>query len=111
MFKNKYLKQLQDVQVRIRDCKIAIANLDAPEPRAIAIGIAVRKYIDSLTLRLKPDISKFFMVENEVYDYLRQLGEYFINIADYEKNKKTYTAELEQLQKEEHILKEKLGID
>lgn len=61
MFKHKYLKQLQDVQTQIRDCKAVIANLDAPEPRAIAIGSAVRKYIDSLTLGLKPDISKFFM--------------------------------------------------
>lgn len=111
MFKNKYLKQLRDVQTHIRDCKAVIANLDAPEPRSIAIGSATRKYIDSLTLGLKPNISKFFMGENEVYEYLRQLGEYFINIATYEETIKIYTEKLQQLQEKERSLKEKLGID
>lgn len=112
MFKNRYLKQLKDVQVRIKNCKAAIAALDPPEPLSIKVGRNVRAFIDALTYRLHPDLQKVFgTFEDETYDYLHQLGEYFINIADYEKKKKQYNQELGQLQIEEGCLKRKLGID
>ena len=112
MFKNKYLKQLKDVQAHIKNCKMSIAALDPPEPLFITVECNVRNFIDALTYRLHPDPQKLFRrFEDETYDYLHQLGEYFINIADYEKKKKQYNKELERLQIEEGCLKRKLGID
>ena len=49
MFKKIYLKKLQDVQARIRDCKTRIKELDPPEPKKIKIGSNVRQWINSLT--------------------------------------------------------------
>lgn len=112
MFKNKYLKQLKDVQARIKNCKAAIAELEPPIPFTTQIGHNIRGYIDSLTLKLHPDIRLAFRNwDDETYDYLYKLGEYFMNVADYEKKQKQYNQELGQFQAEENHLKRKLGID
>lgn len=117
MFKKIYLKQLQDVQARIRECKTRIKELDPPEPKNFKIGSNVRQWINSLTNRTKPSVDLLYKCcldyEEEVAtnDYLRQLGEYFINIADYNSKKDKYQLELALLSREEIDLKEKLGIE
>lgn len=116
MFKNKYLKQLQDIQAQIRNCKASIEKLTPPAPCTFKIGHHLVYWIEAIFLDRKPNISElcqneFRGRENETYDYLHELGEYFINIADYEKKKKQYDKELQQLQIEEGCLKRKLGID
>lgn len=112
MFKNKYLKQLQDVRAQIKNLKDSIDALNPPEPNSIKVGNNIRVFVDALTYRLHPDIQKVFRdCDNETYDYLYKIGEYFMNVAEYEKKQKQYNKELEQLQAEENHLKRKLGID
>lgn len=116
MFKNKYLKQLKDVQARIKDCKSSIAKLNPPAPCTFKIGHHLVCWLEALFLDLKPNISElcqkeFRGRENETYDYLHELGEYFINISDYYKQQKRYSIEIEQLLREERDIKTKLGID
>lgn len=46
-----------------------------------------------------------------MYDYLRQIGEFFINIADYNIKQEEYRRELKLLSQKEIELKELLGIE
>ena len=111
MFKCAYLKQLHNVQARMITCRAAIDTLSPPEPKDIKIVSNMRRYLDSIIYGLHPNLKAYFKDnENETLDYLRQLGEYFINVADYEKNRKAYNSELHQLLAEERALKKKLGI-
>lgn len=115
MFKRKYLKQLQDVQARITACKLYLIDLEPPEPNSIHMSMNMRHWLDSLTSRLSPGVDKLLSmthddVEEDTYKYIHQLGEFFINISDYYLENKKYTDELQQLQKEERVLKDKLGI-
>jgi hypothetical protein len=116
MFKKIYLKQLQDVQARIRECKTRIKELDPPEPKNFKIGSNVRQWINSLTNCTKPSVDLLYHCLDHkekvaTNNYLRQLGEYFINIADYNSKKDKYQLELALLSREEIDLKEKLGIE
>lgn len=116
MFKNKYLKQLQDVQTRIKDCKASLTNLNPPTPDSFNLGYDLYCWLGALLHGCKPNIDELFQMEFTEYedaqcDYLHKLGEYFMNISDYYKSKKEYEIEFARLLKEEHLLKEKLGID
>ena len=116
MFKNKYLKQLRDVQMQIKDCKDSIAKLAPPAPGSFKMGHHLSYWFEALFYGANPNVSELFRMqfkgfENETCAYLRSLGEYFVNIADYHKNQRIYTIELERLLKEERCLKEKLGIN
>ena len=112
MFKNKYLKQLQDVQTQIRNCKVAIAELDPPKPSMRKIETNVYYYLEALVQGWYPNIEMIHpQYTDDTYDYLYQLGEYLMNIADYEIKQRQYNTEIEKLQRKEVYLKEKLGID
>lgn len=114
MFKNKYLKQLQDVQAQIKNCKASIAKLNPPEPDSRKIENEILRWLERLMYGCRPDLAQLFSFsgfKGETCDYLRELGEYFINIADYYLEMKRYETELAQLQIKERSLKEKLGID
>jgi hypothetical protein len=112
MFKNKYLKQLQDVQARIKNCKASIAKLDPPKPGMRKIESNVYYYLEALVRGWYPNIEMIHpQYTDDTYDYLYQLGEYLMNIADYEIKQNQYNQELGQLQIEEGCLKRKLGID
>jgi hypothetical protein len=116
MFNKICLKRLQEVQARIKDCKTRIKELDPPEPKNFKIGSNVCQWINSLTNRTKPSVDLLYHCSDHeekvaTNDYLRQLGEYFINIADYNSKKDKYQLELALLLREEIDLKEKLGIE
>jgi prefoldin subunit 5 len=116
VFKNKYLKQLQGVQAQIKNCKASIAKLNPPKPDSHKIENEILCLLEKLMYGCHTDLAQLFEVrfsrlKGETCDYLRELGEYFINIADYDQEMKRYETELAQLQKEERRLKEKLGIE
>jgi hypothetical protein len=120
MFKKRLLYELQDVQARIRECKTRIKELDPPEPKTYQIGYHTRQWIDALTCKLHPSVDDLLCktvscVEEfdvtDVYDYLHQIGEFFINIADYNNKQEKYRRELKLLLQEEIKLKERLGIE
>lgn len=114
MFKNKHLKQLQDVQARIKNCKAFIANLKPPSPITLKTGKDVECWFKALFHQHDPAFRELFecyTLKSEVIDYLQTLGEYLINAADYYQKEIEYKAELEQLQKEERGIKSKLGIE
>jgi hypothetical protein len=115
MFKNKYLKQLQDVQARIKNCKELINKLSPPEPDSFRVGCDIYSWLCAMLHTDEPQVASFYDVfftgfDDSNCDYMRKLGEYLINFADYEKKKKEYTMEFERLHREERRLKEKLGI-
>lgn len=116
MFKNKYLKQLQDVQARIKNCTATITVLNPPEPDTVKIEMNVIDWLNSLISGIRPNVDplceySFRGFRPGTTDYLEKLGNYLINVAKYEKEKEFYKKELMQLQNEERLLKEKLGID
>lgn len=114
MFKNKYLTQLQYVQGCIARCKANVSNLKLPSPPTLTIGRDIDCWFHALFNQHGPAMSDLFesyTLKHESLDYLRTLGEYFVSITDYYQSEIKYNEELEQLQKEEHILKEKLGIN
>ncbi len=91
MFKKRFLKELQDVQARIRECKVRIKELDPPEPKTYRIGYCTHQWIEALTNGMKPSVDNLCDTINysiemdpmDIYDYLHQIGEFFINVADY----------------------------
>jgi hypothetical protein len=117
MFKNEYLKQLKEVQAKIRACQASIAKLNPPIPELSCVRYDVGNWI--LTLIQWGNISttmdalneQLLNFDKESIDYLRQLGEYFVNVSDYEREKREFEKELRRLREEEAHLKEKLGID
>ena len=116
MFKNKYITQLQYVQGQIRRCKAAIAKLNPPSPSSVNISREMKSWFEALFLQNNPSVSS--LIENignsftgNTLDYMSKLGEYFSSVADYCRDEQKCTEELRQLQEEERILKEKLGID
>ena len=116
MFKRKYLTCLQVVQGRITHCKASMARLKPPAPDSIDISRDMRRWLEMLFMQGDPSISSLIesvghSFTGSTLDYISKLGEYFSNFADYYRNEQKYKAELEQLQKEERILKNKLGID
>ena len=116
MFKNKYLKQLQCVQEDIRTCGENIYNLLPPKPVNEKIH---SKIMWTILDRNIFDVENFFASvlscakkknKDEVVEYLRTLGEYFVQISDVYFAEQKYKSELEQLLQEELRLKNKLGI-
>lgn len=109
MFKNKYLKQLQEVQAQIRSCTSNIAKVKMPTVNHhTAKGI-----MEHLQLAMEGAIGSDVFLKRNYYalSYLEELGNYFISIAKYERERQVYEEELNQLCKEERRLKEMLGID
>ena len=109
MFKRKYLKQLHDVQTRIRNCTATLAKLKMPTNRyneAKEITKALQ-----LAMGWFVDFDMFLKRNNYELNYLEELGNYFINISKYSREKFACNSELYQLREEERCLKEKLGID
>ena len=116
MFKNKYIKQLQGVQAQIKSCKASIRQLEPPSPSKFKMGHHLVYWLEALFVGYNPNIDEVFKLEfngleKETCDYLRELGEYFINISEYHNAKLKYDVELVKLQAEEHCLKTKLGIN
>lgn len=116
MFKTKYLKQLQNVQSSIKNCKASLTQLNPPQPDSHQMSKNMYQWLSELFWRNNPDTSLLFepgfaVLEDDACDYLHKLGEYFINSADYYKNMRRFKEELSRLQKEERLLKDKLGID
>lgn len=114
MFKNKYLKQLQDVQSRIKNHKATIANLKMPTP-SCKISRELCDWLEYISCgESSLDILEHMVIRKlnvETFEYLERLGNYFVNIADYERSKSIYNDELRCLKLKESRLKEKLGID
>ena len=114
MFKQKYLKQLQDVQTLIKGCKATRANLKPPSPPKFSIGKEIDGWFHALFRQYDPamkDLIESCILKDESIYYLRKLGEYFVNVAFYYEEETKYKEELERLQDEERRLKDKLGID
>ena len=116
MFKNKYLKQLQEVQAKINTCKARITELNPPEPCSESVSRSMRRWLDSLSYCLHPSVESLQQAalgddQIDTFKYIRQLGEYFVHIADYCYVSKSYQNELMWLQRQERNIKEKLGID
>lgn len=116
MFKTRYLKQLRSVQSSIKTCKASLAKLNPPQPDSYEMSNNMYQWISELFWRNKPDTSLLFepgfaVLEDDACEYLHKLGEYFINSADYYKEMRKYKKELVQLQEEERLLTDKLGID
>lgn len=116
MFKNKYLKQLQNIQAQIKKCKASIAELNPPQPDSREISRNLYHWLSSLFY--KNDLGaellydeKYIKFDGPACDYLHKLGEYFMNTADYYNARMKYDAELNSLRQKECLLKEKLGID
>lgn len=115
MFKNKYLKQLQEVQARIMECQASIEKLNLPQRNKTIKAGKLYDFFNALTLGVNPDVNWLLRDDNngEIADfckYLHELGEYLINLTDYIDAKKRYEEELIQLRKAESYLKDKLGI-
>lgn len=115
MFKYKYLNQLRNTQARIKTCKENIANIQPPPPYNCPIGKDVKDWFTALFWGQRPSLAGLVetshTLKHESLDYLRTLGKYMVNVADYYQLEQKYKAEIEQLQKEERLLKEKLDID
>ena len=116
MFKNKYLKQLQEVQAKIRSCKANLSSLKLPSPDSLDVTKEMKRWFELLFYQHDPAMSSLIdsLGDNftgNTLDYMKQLGEFFVNTAEYYKAEQRYKAELTQLQTEECRLKNKLGID
>ncbi len=117
MFENKYLKQLQAVQIQIKYCTANISNLNPPIPDSWRDIQVVCNWLETLMNGCDPNTAKsrLFRFSNSMgsdpFDYLSKLGQYFIDISHYYKEAEKYEEELRQLKIKEHKLKEKLGIN
>lgn len=115
MFQNKYLKQLQEVQAQIINCNENIEKLYVPTFSSNIEYKNISYLFDHLRYGgNNMDVDRFLggvSGDKEViYNYLRELGEYFINIVDYQNANERYHEELRQLREKECQLKNKLGI-
>lgn len=113
---NKLLGQLRIVQGRITFCQAVLASLRPPTPDSFEISKDMKRWLELLFLQHDPSVSSLIesagnSFRGNTLDYINKLGEYFVNFANYYRDKIKYDEELEQLQKEERLLKEKLGID
>lgn len=116
MFKNKYLKQLQDIQAQIKNCKANLAELKMPEPSFYIKTGHLYEFFCQLSVGITPNVHAFLTtMHNEDAErfckYLDSLGEYFLNISDYYAKEEVYQSELSKLKSKERNLKEKLGIE
>ena len=118
MFKHKDLKQLQEVQAQIKNLTANISNLKPPIPCSYWAKQSVCSWLIALVTGNDSDIReltssrRFWEPENEdPFDYLSKLGQYFIDISRHYKDTEKYKKELEQLKIKERKLKDKLGIN
>ena len=111
MFKNKDLKQLQKTQSLIKHYKASIEKLKSPESESYEIRHHAYKVLRPLLWGERLDPDDFIFMSDASIDYISQIGQYLMNITNYIDTRKIYDKELERLQKEERILKEKLGIE
>lgn len=115
MFEKRLLKELKDVQENIKICEDNIANLNPPKADNYRIRANIRKWIGSSADGLNPKINTLFdgYPEDEAatYEYLRKLGEFLINMADYNNKRQKYDMRLCALKLTEKDLKERLGIE
>lgn len=104
----KLLKKLQEIQIQIYDCNSIIKCL---EPPTTTYRMA-RDIVDYVRHIMDGDCDCGYLLHNTegTFDYMEQIGNYFISVAKYEKDKQTYNEELRELQAEECRIKEKLGI-
>ena len=114
MFKNKYLTQLQVVQAQIKNCNASIAKLRAPTtnyPMAHQLSSHLAAIMNG-SENIESVMQSTHLAKNQdAFDYLEELGNYFINIAKYQKEKYLYEEELKNLKCRERELKEILGIE
>ena len=116
MFKNKYLKQLQDVQCRIKHCQRDLQKLEPPVPDSLKVEQDMLRWFQLLFSGCHPDLQfmldkTFSGPDNKTRSYASELGFYFLHITRYYKEKQQLEKYLNGLQNEERRLKEKLGID
>ena len=116
MFKNKYLKQLQEVQALIKTNKANLAKLEMLELEYDVPHSMPDAFFNALCCGQSVDIrsvSRYQWKEKKekFYKYLHDLGEYLINFTDYCAEEEMYNAELIKLQEKERSLKAKLGIE
>ena len=109
MTSNNLLKKLQDVQCKIRQCKEVLKGYKAPTVKfrmgkdmAFTLGMLMNRDID---------IDSFVHANNLDFDYLEELGTYFVNVAKYQKDTEKYQEEICQLKNMERKIKDDLGID
>ena len=118
MFKRdkKTLKQLRDVQTQIKNCKSSIEALKTPTPGSMKVESQMWRWLETLALGYRLEVDELFMnrstnINNDTLDYIHKLGEYFVNIAEWQKSSRKLHGELECLQVKERALKNQLGID
>ena len=113
MNNNKILKQLQDVQARIRSCKSCLDRLKPPAPQSWSTRQDMRRWLESLFMDCDPAVEWMFEdgFKGETIIYANRLGHYLTNISYYYKEKEEYEAKIVTLKKEEAELKSKLGIE
>lgn len=114
--KKKTLKQLQDVQAQIKNCKSSIEALKPPTPESMKVKSQMWHWLETLALGHRLEVDEVFMgrsanLNNDTLDYIHKLGEYFVNIAEWQKSSRKLHGELECLQVKERALKNQLGID
>ena len=106
---NKLLKDLQDVQAKIRKHNEILKGYKVPTTK-------LRMANDILqTLKMlmygEIDINAFVQYNHLDFDYIEELGTYFVNIAKYQQDTKKYQEELRDIKQYERNLKNALGID
>ena len=116
MFKDKYLKQLQEVQRRIKNCKRDLQKLEPPVPDSLKVEQDMLLWFQLLFSGCQPDLQfmldeTFSGPDNKTLSYAYVLGRYFLNVAHYYTDKQKLEEYLKALRTEERHLKEKLGID
>ena len=106
---NNLLKKLQDVQCKIRQCKDVINGYKAPKTKRIV----AKDMAFALNMLMQGDIDiECFVNYNKLdFDYLEELGTYFVNVAKYQKDTEKYQEEIRQLKNMERKIKDDLGID
>lgn len=115
MFKNKHLKQLQEVQTKIRQCEEEIKQLNPPVPDEYCVEFNARYLLQAILsgderhMKLYQE-TKYLKYEEETYEYIHKLGQYLIDIAAHRQKKREYEDELKQLKHEESRMKAQLGI-
>lgn len=106
---NNLLKKLQDVQYKIRQCNEILKEHKAPTTKfrmakdmSLTLGMLMNGEID---------INSFVQANHLDFDYLEELGTYFVNVAKYQKDTEKYQEEICQLKNMERKIKDDLGID
>jgi hypothetical protein len=115
MFKNKLLKQLQEVQAKIRKCEEAINQLNMPVPVESCVQFNSYSLLHAIISGDSRDMDKYQLTksrkyEDETYEYLQKLGQYLIDIVAHRQQQFELNDELKQLKHEEKYLKTQLGI-